>query len=462
METMLMYGSGSQDWQNDQKMFIAAPSAEATSQASSQYYPFSPLSGQVLGTGKQISNETSETPPPSNIVHGQYGHASYQNDFYSRHQEQNYMIQNPSHMMVAPIPGSYSSTPSSQDDSMHYGAINHRRPQQNVYTNQSSNVSSPQMITPSINSYGHLSGVNSGPALHQPYHAAPEPSQQQPQQQHQHQQQQLVQQQSHQLGHSRHAYPSTQNQNLGDYYQSSYMYGENGPSHYSTFNQPDHASQLSTNPQSNISHMPIDGSAFKADVYTAPALAQPGDVNERILGVKADKEFVASSAKPHINYHAGENGNQDIRQASSSTQEPLDFNGRRLRKWKNRRYQCSHCDLSFYDEDLDEYARHVEEVERLQGTAATRRKYKCAEPSCPWHKIGFFRKLEARKHYSRKHGIPEFECRFWAGENKEKFPGCGVCTSRWHADSGNRIRHEQAIHKVPKIEKKRSTSPNTE
>uniref|UniRef100_A0A060T293 ARAD1C23584p n=1 Tax=Blastobotrys adeninivorans TaxID=409370 RepID=A0A060T293_BLAAD len=141
---------------------------------------------------------------------------------------------------------------------------------------------------------------------------------------------------------------------------------------------------------------------------------------------------------------------------TTSTNEPstpqsgdgdLDFNGRKHRRWKNRKYKCSHCDLSFLDADLDLYAQHVEHVEKNteNGILLTRRKYKCAHPSCPWHKIGFLRKLEAQKHFVRKHGVPQFECRFWVPEG-EKFPGCGVCTTRWHADSGNRSRHEHAIH----------------
>lgn len=141
---------------------------------------------------------------------------------------------------------------------------------------------------------------------------------------------------------------------------------------------------------------------------------------------------------------------------TSSTNEPstpqsgdsdLDFNGRKHRRWKNRKYKCSHCSLSFLDADLDKYAEHVEHVEKNteNGILLTRRKYKCAHTSCPWHKIGFLRKLEAQKHFVRKHGVPQFECRFWVPEG-EKFPGCGVCTTRWHADSGNRSRHEHAIH----------------
>lgn len=124
----------------------------------------------------------------------------------------------------------------------------------------------------------------------------------------------------------------------------------------------------------------------------------------------------------------------------------LDYNGRKPRKWRNRKYKCSHCGKYFLDQDLHLYAQHIEEIEKQKnGISISKRKYKCAHPSCPWHKIGFVRKLEAQKHYVRKHGVPQLECRFWS-PNGEKYPGCGICTTRWHADSGNRSRHEHAIH----------------
>ena len=105
----------------------------------------------------------------------------------------------------------------------------------------------------------------------------------------------------------------------------------------------------------------------------------------------------------------------------------------------------------FYDRDLGLYAAHIESVERAAAVAATPtsgsgRKFKCPEPSCAWHKIGFVRKLEQQKHHTRKHGNPTFECRFWTADGTEKYPGSGVCTTHWHADSGNRLRHERAVH----------------
>ena len=158
--------------------------------------------------------------------------------------------------------------------------------------------------------------------------------------------------------------------------------------------------------------------------------------------------------------------------ASPSAVDPLappvelDINGRKPRQWRNRKYRCSHCTLVFFDRDLALYARHIEKVEAEYeayrnsshgghgnnsgggGPEPSGRKFKCPEPTCPWSKIGFVRKLEQQKHYTRKHGNPTFECRFWCPDGKEKFPGCRVCTTHWHADSGNRLRHERAVHGV--------------
>ena len=124
----------------------------------------------------------------------------------------------------------------------------------------------------------------------------------------------------------------------------------------------------------------------------------------------------------------------------------LDCNGRKPRQWRNRKYRCSHCDLQFYDRDLDKYAAHIEHIEMTEHPDASGRRFKCPESSCPWSKIGFARKLEQVKHHTRKHGNPTFECRFWAPDGAEKFPGACVCTTHWHADSGNRLRHERAVH----------------
>jgi hypothetical protein len=124
----------------------------------------------------------------------------------------------------------------------------------------------------------------------------------------------------------------------------------------------------------------------------------------------------------------------------------LDYNGRKPRQWRNRKYRCSHCNLIFYDRELASYAAHIMQVERDHGTSG--RRFKCTEPSCHWSKIGFVRKLEQQKHFTRKHGNPTFECRFWSPDGKEKYKGYRVCTTHWHADSGNRLRHERAVHRT--------------
>lgn len=140
--------------------------------------------------------------------------------------------------------------------------------------------------------------------------------------------------------------------------------------------------------------------------------------------------------------------------AAAAVGVQLDCNGRKPRQWRNRKYKCSHCNLVFYDRDLDLYAKHIRKVEaavpvdstEASGLDASGRRFKCPEPSCPWHHIGFVRKLEQQKHHTRKHGNPTFACRFWMPDGAELYRGAGVCTTRWHADSGNRLRHERAVH----------------
>ncbi|RDW49309.1 hypothetical protein B0I75DRAFT_97223 [Yarrowia lipolytica] len=130
-------------------------------------------------------------------------------------------------------------------------------------------------------------------------------------------------------------------------------------------------------------------------------------------------------------------------------EEPVevDFNGRKHRKWRNRKYKCKHCDEIFYDKNLEEFAAHIQKVEKETGTTEVAgRHYKCESPDCLWHIIGFVRKLEAQKHYDRRHGHPKFQCWFWCEGDMEKFPGSKTCSTRWHVDSGNRARHERAVH----------------
>lgn len=133
----------------------------------------------------------------------------------------------------------------------------------------------------------------------------------------------------------------------------------------------------------------------------------------------------------------------------AEVEEPVevDFNGRKHRKWRNRKYKCKHCDEIFYDKNLEEFAAHIQKVEKETGTTEVAgRHYKCESPDCLWHIIGFVRKLEAQKHYDRRHGHPKFQCRFWCEGDVEKFPGSKTCSTRWHVDSGNRARHERAVH----------------
>lgn len=130
-------------------------------------------------------------------------------------------------------------------------------------------------------------------------------------------------------------------------------------------------------------------------------------------------------------------------------EEPVevDFNGRKHRKWRNRKYKCKHCDEIFYDKNLEEFAAHIQKVEKETGTTEVAgRHYKCEAPDCLWHIIGFVRKLEAQKHFDRRHGHPKFQCRFWCEGDVEKFAGSKTCSTRWHVDSGNRARHERAVH----------------
>ncbi|KAK9366846.1 hypothetical protein V1509DRAFT_220238 [Lipomyces kononenkoae] len=119
--------------------------------------------------------------------------------------------------------------------------------------------------------------------------------------------------------------------------------------------------------------------------------------------------------------------------------QSIDRNGRRRRVYTKTQFTCSHCPRKFSITNLETYCRHVVE-NNIQ------REFKCPEPTCPWYIIGFQRKLEKDRHYTRKHGIPEYECRFWAGPGKELSDGAGVCTTRWHSDAGNRARHERTVH----------------
>ncbi|KAG5366675.1 hypothetical protein CJU89_1113 [Yarrowia sp. B02] len=136
-----------------------------------------------------------------------------------------------------------------------------------------------------------------------------------------------------------------------------------------------------------------------------------------------------------------------VKEAEPEEAVEVDFNGRKHRKWRNRKYKCKHCDEIFYDKNLEEFAAHIQKVEKETGTTEVAgRHYKCEAPDCLWHIIGFVRKLEAQKHFDRRHGHPKFQCRFWCEGDVEKYPGSKMCSTRWHVDSGNRARHERAVH----------------
>lgn len=131
---------------------------------------------------------------------------------------------------------------------------------------------------------------------------------------------------------------------------------------------------------------------------------------------------------------------------SSSKPIQLDRNGRKPRVWRKRTYKCNHCNLVFPHADLASFAKHIRDLEYSFGVETICRKYKCTEKSCEWHYIGFTRKLEREKHFKRRHGRPDIQCSYWAGEGKEAFPGAKPCSTRWHTDCGNKRRHEIAVH----------------
>lgn len=139
------------------------------------------------------------------------------------------------------------------------------------------------------------------------------------------------------------------------------------------------------------------------------------------------------------------NEDDDAAAADGERGQKRDRNGRKLKVWRNRKFKCGqHCNQSFTD--LDEFARHIREVEETLGPHNSGRKFKCDKEKCPWRIIGFMRKNECQKHYKRSHGECDIQCRFWRPDDGELFPGSKPCTTRWHYDCGNRRRHEVKIH----------------
>lgn len=133
---------------------------------------------------------------------------------------------------------------------------------------------------------------------------------------------------------------------------------------------------------------------------------------------------------------------------------PLDHNGRPPRKFTKRRYTCSHCEEVFHHTHIEDYAEHIDAAEAELGVAAVGRVFKCEIATCPWHRIGFTRKLERKRHMDRKHEPPRYQCRYWMAAaavagGRERLTGAGRCSSRWHADIGSRRRHETSVHGEP-------------
>ncbi|KAK7204555.1 hypothetical protein BZA70DRAFT_281108 [Myxozyma melibiosi] len=166
-----------------------------------------------------------------------------------------------------------------------------------------------------------------------------------------------------------------------------------------------------------------------SDYYASPAALSPDFSSSAQESVAGTPSFCNEQLTPRSATNS----------PGAGSEETVDYNGRRRRIYTKTQFACNHCPRKFSIKDMDEYARHVEEFN-------IQREFKCPEPSCPWAKIGFQRKLEKDRHFTRKHGVPKYECRFWAGPGKEKFPGAKVCTTQWHADSGNRTRHEKSVH----------------
>lgn len=187
------------------------------------------------------------------------------------------------------------------------------------------------------------------------------------------------------------------------------------------------------------------------------------DINDELFpsSTMAATEYSSSTALSNIgdsactdsttHTHPSPSSSSDSSSENTPPQKSprLDRNGRKPRVWKNRKYKCNHCNSIFHHADLASFAKHIREWERKLGVAAVSRKYKCDDENCEWRYIGFTRKLERDKHFKRKHGHPDIECPFWTNNGQELFPGARVCTTHWHTDSGNRRRHEIAVHGRP-------------
>ncbi|KAK9366475.1 hypothetical protein V1509DRAFT_641590 [Lipomyces kononenkoae] len=102
------------------------------------------------------------------------------------------------------------------------------------------------------------------------------------------------------------------------------------------------------------------------------------------------------------------------------------------RQGHNRNYRCRHCAQVFSDA-----ASLKQHIAQLPDPTVSQRPYKCAEPSCDWHVIGFHRNNDCSRHYRQVHGVREFVCR-WEGSRE--------CRTHRFVTAWLRNRHERTVH----------------
>ncbi|KAK9333347.1 hypothetical protein V1520DRAFT_332410 [Lipomyces starkeyi] len=102
------------------------------------------------------------------------------------------------------------------------------------------------------------------------------------------------------------------------------------------------------------------------------------------------------------------------------------------RQGHNRNYRCRHCALVFSDA-----ASLKQHIAVLPDATVSQRPYKCPEPSCDWHVIGFHRNNDCSRHYRQVHGVREFVCR-WQGARE--------CRTHRFVTAWLRNRHERTVH----------------
>ncbi|KAK9390478.1 hypothetical protein V1515DRAFT_590482 [Lipomyces mesembrius] len=102
------------------------------------------------------------------------------------------------------------------------------------------------------------------------------------------------------------------------------------------------------------------------------------------------------------------------------------------RQGHNRNYRCRHCALVFSDA-----ASLKQHIALLPDATVSQRPYKCPEPSCDWHVIGFHRNNDCSRHYRQVHGVREFVCR-WQGARE--------CRTHRFVTAWLRNRHERTVH----------------